>query len=60
MKSELRQIIKGVLEAESERQANLASEACREKLALEIEEKIKRKFHTFRINRLMTGGAIGL
>ena len=56
MKSELRQIVKGVLESESERQANLASEACREKLALEIEEKIKNKFHIFRINRTLKGG----
>jgi hypothetical protein len=56
MKSELRQIIEGVLESESEGQANLASEACREKMALEIEEKIKSKFHIFRINRVMTGG----
>ena len=55
MKSEFKEIVTSVLESKSESQANLASEACRDKLALEIEARVKEKFHIFRINRLLTG-----
>ena len=55
MKGEFRQIVKSALESESENQANLASEACRDQLAQKIEQRIKEKFHIFRINRLITG-----
>ena len=55
MRSEFKEIVGEVLELESESQANLASEACRDKLVLEIERRVKEKFHIFRINRLLTG-----
>ena len=55
MKGEFRKIVTNVLEAESENQPNLASEACRKGMAEKIEKKIKAKFHIFRINRLITG-----
>ena len=59
MKDELKKIVTSVLESESENQANLASEACREQLAQKIEEGIKEKFHIFRINKILTGDSPG-
>jgi hypothetical protein len=55
MKDEFKKIIEGVLEDESARQLNLASEACRGELAEKIEEGVKSKFHIFRINKILTG-----
>jgi hypothetical protein len=55
MTREFRKIVEGVFEDESAKQLNLASEACREDLAEKIEERIKAKFHIFRINRILTG-----
>jgi len=60
MKSEFKEVVTRVLESEAEGQANLASEACRDKLALEIEAKVKEKFHIFRINKLIDGKRISL
>jgi len=54
MKNEFRDIVKATLQKASSDQPNLASEACCDTLAEEIEENIKSKFHIFRINRLIT------
>jgi len=59
-KSEFKEIVTSVLESESGNQLNLASEACRKQLAEKIEQKIKNKFHIFRINRLLDGKRISL
>lgn len=55
MKNEFREIVEGVLEKTSTSQPNLSSDACRKQLAEAIEEKVKDKFHIFRINRILTG-----
>ena len=55
MKGEFKKIVKEALQDSSFSQANLESEACCEILAEKIEEKIKEKFHIFRINRIITG-----
>ena len=55
MRSEFKEIVTSILESESGNQPNLTSEACREQLAEKIEQRIKEKFHIFRINRLITG-----
>jgi hypothetical protein len=58
MKDEFKKIVTSVLECESESQANLASEVCREQLAEKIEQGIKEKFHIFRINKILTGDSV--
>ena len=58
MKSECRKIIKETLMDYSRKNneaVNLASEAAQDMLAEALEQRIKEKFHIFRINRLMTG-----
>jgi hypothetical protein len=59
MKDECKQIIKDTLveySYDNDSQAiNLTSEYAQDLLAEAIENRIKQKFHIFRINRLMTG-----
>ena len=59
MKNECRQIIKDTLieySYDSDAQViNLTSEYAQDLLAEAIEERVKKKFHIFRINKLMTG-----
>ncbi|MAH45126.1 hypothetical protein CMI37_04805 [Candidatus Pacearchaeota archaeon] len=58
MKNELKNIIKDTLSEYSDdgegNQANLSSFMLQDILSEEIEKRIKRKFHIFRINRLLT------
>ena len=56
MKSEFREIVEDVLEKTSASQPNVSSDACRRQLSERIEERIKAKFHIFRINKILTEG----
>ena len=59
MKSEFRKIIKDTLveySYDNDAQViNLTSEVSQDLLAEAIEERIKSKFHIFRINKILTG-----
>ena len=59
MKSELRKIVKETLikySYDNDSQAiNMTSEVSQDLLSEAIEKEIKAKFHTFRINRAITG-----
>ena len=57
-KGEFRKIVKDTLAECSAQNAdaiNMSSEASQDFVAKMVEERIKAKFHIFRINRLMTG-----
>ena len=59
MKGEFRKIVKDTLieySVDNDAQAmNMSSEYAQDLMAEAIEERIKAKFHIFRINRLITG-----
>lgn len=59
MKGEFKKIVKDTLEEysyDNDAQAiNLTSKVSQDLLAEAIEERVKAKFHIFRINRLITG-----
>ena len=53
-KTEFRDTIKSALEEYGETQLNISSPIARDLVAKSIEQKIRGKFHIFRINRLYT------
>ena len=59
MKSEFKDIVKGTLleySVDNDSEAiNLTSEVSQDLLAEAIEERVKAKFHIFRINKISTG-----
>ena len=56
MKNAFKEIVKATLqEGLGYDQPNLGSETCCDLLAEKVEERIKEKFHIFRINKILTG-----